>query len=442
MLGRFCFFFFLTVSLGWVVPAFPGQIYHVSQQGSDANPGSANQPWQTLQHAADKVNPGDTVNVWGGVYKEAVSFTRSGTRDALITFAAAPGEEVIIQGLRLQPGTSHLRVHGFTIADFKYWGLECAGNNHHLIFSHIKVEGGECGVHLTEGDSGKPPTYGPVSHIILEDSIIRNPQFTAVDCTPGPCRYLTLRRLEISGAGLGGEASYGADGIGIERGSHLIIEECHIHDNGGDGIDLNSRNREGQVPAIIVRRNVVACNRLNGIKVWAGGRVEGNAIWGQGDNPLLVGIFPCRAEIIHNTIAYNMWDKDFGVRNYGATFGHPEESGPPRPAVELILHHNIFAFNTGPAHDGHTGIYMGPGVHLVNEHHNVFFSRADNEIFAAFIGKTGREISRADLINGNWTRATGQGEGDLALDPQFVSSWPNVNLHLRPGSPATGRGAY
>jgi hypothetical protein len=81
--------------------------------------------------------------------------------------------------------------------------------NHHLVFSHHKVEGCECGVHLAEGDAGKPPTYGPVSHIILEDIVIRNPQFTAVDCTPGPCTYLTMRRLEISGAGLRGEPPFG-----------------------------------------------------------------------------------------------------------------------------------------------------------------------------------------------------------------------------------------
>ena len=79
---------------------------------------------------------------------------------------------------------------------------------------------------------------------------------------------------------------------------------------------------------------------------------------------------------------------------------------------------------------------------LVEEHHNVFFSRPDNEIFAAFLGKTGREVSREDLISGAWTRATGQGRGDLALDPKFVSGWPNVNLRLRPGSPAAGHGAY
>jgi hypothetical protein len=442
MLCRFCFILFAALSLGGVLPAFSGQHYYVSPQGNDTHPGSPGEPWRTIQHAADAVNPGDTVTVRAGAYKEAVSFSRSGTQEAPITFAVTPGERATVQGLKLQPGASHLRFQGFTVTGFKYWGVECAGDNHHVVFSRFQVEGGECGVHLTEGESGKPPAHGPVSHIIFEDSVIRNCQFTAVDCTPGPGHHLTLRRLEVSGAGVGGGSSYGADGIGIERGSHLLIEDCHIHDNGGDGIDLNSRDRQGRAPGIIVRRNVVARNRLNGIKVWAGGRVEGNALWGQGENPLLVGIFPCRAEIVHNTVAYNMWDKDFGGRTYAATFGHPEESGPARPAVDLILHHNIFAFNTGPAHGEPTGIYLGPGVRLVEEHHNVFFSRPDNEIFAAFLGQDGREISRKDLVSGAWTRATGQGRGDLAADPRFVAGWPKVDLRLKPGSPAAGRGAY
>jgi len=159
----------------------------------------------------------------------------------------------------------------------------------------------------------------------------------------------------------------------------------------------------------------------------------------------MVGIFHCRAEIINNTVAYNMWAKDFGARNYAATFGYPEPDGssPALPQVDLIMHHNIFAFNTGPAHGGPTGIYLGPGVRLREEHHNLFFSRQDEEIFLAQRGRDeGREISRADIAKGVWARLTGQGKGDLTVNPRFVSGWPQVDVHLKPGSPAQGRGAY
>jgi hypothetical protein len=47
------------------------------------------------------------------------------------------------------------------------------------------------------------------------------------------------------------------------------VEDCYVHDNGGDGIDLNSRDREGYATGVIVGRNRVVRNHLNGIKLWA-----------------------------------------------------------------------------------------------------------------------------------------------------------------------------
>ena len=111
--------------------------------------------------------------------------------------------------------------------------------------------------------------------------------------------------------------------------------------------------------------------------------------------------------------------------------------------MELILHHNIFAFNTGPAQGEPTGTYIGPGVRLVAEHDNVFFSRSAAEIVLVRRGREdGREISRRDIARGVWAKLTGQGKGDLTMNPKFVSGWPKVDLHLKPGSLAEGRGAY
>ncbi|MBW1992805.1 MAG: right-handed parallel beta-helix repeat-containing protein [Deltaproteobacteria bacterium] len=270
--------------------------------------------------------------------------------------------------------------------------------------------------------------------------MIQGPMYAGVDGTPGPCSYLTFRRVEVSGAGQGGEESYAADGISIEKGHYITVEHCYIHDNGGDGIDLNSRDRRGRVPGIVVRRNVVARNHLNGIKLWSGGRMAGNLVWGQGDTPIWMGPYRGRAEIIYNTVAYNMWAREFGERNYAAALGYPEE-GIAKPRLDLVMHHNIFAFNGGPAQGEPTGVYLGPGVRLRAEHHNVFYSAPENEILALFLGRE-REFSRRDLNQGVWAKATGQGKGDLSVNPRFTSGWPRVDLHLQPGSPAVGRGAY
>jgi Right handed beta helix region/Protein of unknown function (DUF1565) len=434
----------LVFSQGSVGSAFAKE-YFLTPQGNDAHPGDKSHPWQTLQHAVTMAQPGDTIFLRAGSYREEVHLNRSGNAKSPITIASAPGEAVTVLSLVVERGVSHLRLKDFAVMGYKNWGIELSGDNHHIHLSGLRIQGGEAGLRLTVGDSGNAPQFGPVSHITIENCQIKDTLYTGVDGTPGPCDHLTIRRVEVSGAGVKGTEFYGADGIGIEKGQHITVEECFIHDNGGDGIDLNSRDRGGRVPGIVVRGNRVARNRLNGVKLWAGGRLERNAIWGQGENPLMVGIFHCQAEIIHNTVAYNMWAKDYGGRNYGATFGYPEPEGvgPARPQVVLTMHHNIFAFNTGPAHGEPTGIYLGPGVHLKEEHDNLFFSRADAEIFLAQQGREeGREISREDIAKGLWARLTGQGKGDLAANPRFVSGWPKVDLHLQSGSPATGRGAY
>jgi len=197
---------------------------------------------------------------------------------------------------------------------------------------------------------------------------------------------------------------------------------------------LNSRDREGHATGVVVRRNRVVRNHLNGIKLWAGGRIENNLVWGQGNSAIWAGTFHSTLEVINNTIAYNMYDPTFGERNWALVVGYPEEIDEPQ--VELLLVNNIFAFNGGPQLGDPTGLYLGSGVQ-VTEHHNLYFSRANEEITAEFLGT---EVSRQDFENGTWTDRTGQGQGSLAVEPLFVSGWPEVDLHLQTGSPAIDAG--
>ena len=409
---------------------------YVATSGDDGNTGTFESPWRTLQHAADVAQAGDIVCVHAGAYSEDVAFSGSGTAEAAITFAAAPGETVTVQGsLTLAPGTSHLQLIGFALQGFPIWGLTLEGDNHHVLLSHLNVAGGEAGVRMTDGNSGEDPQYGAVSDVVLEDSVIRDSAYTAVDCTPGPCDHTTFRRLEISGAGL--EAGFGGDGLGLERGQDVVVEDCYIHDNGGDGIDLNSRDFAGNVTGIVVRRNRVVRNHLQGIKLWSGGRMENNAIWGQGIDPVMLGAHPGTYEVVNNTIAYNMYS-DFAERDYSFVAAYPAEG--PSPAIQLTLVNNIFAFNTGPELGTPTGIYLGEGVQLT-EHHNLYWSRDDGEIEAEFVSGHDPAFTRAEITDGTWTAVTGQGQGNVTTDPVFASGWSEVDLHLQAGSPAVDAGS-
>ncbi len=81
-----------------ITPALATE-YHVSVQGDDTNDGSSSMPLKTISAAAALAQPGDTVTVHEGTYRERITPPRGGESDARrITYQAAPGENVVIKG--------------------------------------------------------------------------------------------------------------------------------------------------------------------------------------------------------------------------------------------------------------------------------------------------------------------------------------------------------
>ena len=84
----------------------PARSYYVSTTGSDAGPGTFDQPFQTIQKAATVMIPGDTTFIRAGVYREAVIPKNSGTPNAAITFMPFNGESVTVSGADVVPASS------------------------------------------------------------------------------------------------------------------------------------------------------------------------------------------------------------------------------------------------------------------------------------------------------------------------------------------------
>ncbi|MDO6709114.1 right-handed parallel beta-helix repeat-containing protein [Aliiglaciecola sp. 2_MG-2023] len=72
--------------------------YYVAKDGNDDNAGTIEEPFKTIQMAADAVIAGDVCFVRSGVYKETVVIKRKGENDLPIRFVAMPGEKVILDG--------------------------------------------------------------------------------------------------------------------------------------------------------------------------------------------------------------------------------------------------------------------------------------------------------------------------------------------------------
>ena len=78
------------------------KVWYVDQQhpwAADDNPGTEEEPFLTIQAAAEVVGPGERVLIKAGIYRELVQPRRGGTgAGGMISYEAAPGASAVISG--------------------------------------------------------------------------------------------------------------------------------------------------------------------------------------------------------------------------------------------------------------------------------------------------------------------------------------------------------
>jgi CSLREA domain-containing protein len=405
----------MIIPTGLLVPhATTENVYYVSPDGDDANPGTFDQPWRTIQHAVDSVGPGDTIWVRGGMYNEGLVIETSGLPGLPITLIGYPGETAILDGNGLE------RRDGIVIGGADYWTFQ------DLVIQDYSLEGergfGFVSWHNSQGITLRYLEFSLVGtpikfhqggeEVLIEDVYGHDYDHTGFDCRPGSCRGFTLRRVTMEGNDMA------MDGFAAEEGVALLVEDCFAEGHVGDGFDFQSDRTT--LRRVISRNNGASNIKLGGLDStlinslsYDSGQI--NLVLGEGGS----------YTVINNTIANRT---SYG---YLATLGGYETSIP----TSIILYNNIF-YNDHPQMGG-TMVYFPDGAILTDDY-NLYYNpyREDDVICADFLDRC---FSGDEINDGTWYAASGNGQHSLYGDPLFVDA-TDRDYHLTAYSPAINTG--
>jgi hypothetical protein len=390
----------------------PRQLY-VAPTGDDANPGSAERPFRTIQKGADAAAAGDTVTITGGVYRERIVLHRSGNYfDRSIHLRAAPDQKVIIDangvpaagggreaGARAifdTNGQDHLRITGLCVQNARGLGFYVVGS------WDVQLE--ECRSCNTTG-----------SGIMVDKS-----------------GKVTVTRCEIERACQGGSE----ESLSVKRSQEVTVSRCHIHHTGHEGVDV----KEGSKNVRILNNDLHHVERQAlYAEAWDSStcdiRFEGNRVhdcmFGMAAGSESGGLL--RDVWFVNNLVYTCKGPGMIVADWGGTrFTHPVQ--------DVYFINNTIYGNGGGGRNGTWGggmVFENTQAQNVVVVNNILSHNGLGQLVTVSGKRPAGLVVRNNLIDGPSEQI---GEDNVIGDAKFVDA-AHGDFHLQPGSPARDAGA-
>jgi parallel beta-helix repeat protein len=280
----------------------------VATDGDNANPGSAESPFQTLQRGARALGAGDTLIVQGGTYDEGLNHVvPSGTSwSQPVTVQAAPGETVVLQApartdtlVYFEDNSQYIILDGFIL-----------DANHLATWAFI---------------------IGAASHIRVENCEMKNARDSGMLVYGHSHEFSNLDVHDNGASGL-------EHGLYLQ-GAQTRVESSRFYNHRGYGIHAYGSGIDDN----IFDSNLIYDNTSGGMWVGTGVRntVSNNTIWDNGYGLILVS----PDSTVDNNTIYNNYgtpgDRGIGIVLLGSDEG-----------VEIT--HNTIYGNAGGAIAGVT----------------------------------------------------------------------------------------
>lgn len=375
--------------------------YYVSGKGNDKNSGrTTSSAFRTIQRAADLTNPGDTVLIMDGVYKNAyptgtvVDIKRSGRAKAWIRYKAYPGHRPKLQhngwhGIWISNGASYIEING----------LEVAGNNGNMT-----------------------RRYG-VSQKYNQSNPLTNGNCISIDGTQnGHTHHIRILNNKVHDCGGGGISATESDYVTIENNE--VFNNAWYSVYGCSGISLlnNWNSDNNQNYKMFVTRNRVYNNQM--LVPWMrNGKIQdGNGIIIDRAMNKQKGsrLSPYRGRTL---IADNITYKNGG----GGIHTFQSEN------IDIVYNTSYLNNQSPEIAYGQISVNDSNNINVLN---NILYSERGKPIN----GRWGGSNIRFDYnLNANSSSISASGPSDIIADSQFMNA-SDGDFRLKWASPAINSG--
>ena len=383
---------------------------------SNANPGTMDLPWLTIQHAAETLVAGDSVYVRTGIYNEHVYINNEGnTTDGYIVFSGYPNEAPVVDGTGVtesQNGItvdkSYIKLIGLEIRNWNDNGIwvERAG---HIEISNCEIYNVANGIGMVEG----------VHDFVLNRVEMHHFDLYGFDASPygTDCYNGTFNDCI---AHTGRDHNQNVDGFAIGHGTQhdFTFNRCEAYDV-YDGFDVGENEGSGDVNILL--------NRCSSHDCWN----DGYKLTGHGT------LINCLGYNNSNANVGIYWDVNAGSASlYNCTFYDTEVF-------------NVWVENSNDALQMYNCILAGgDNIGLAFDQRNVNTYQGDYNLFqndnadrTITVGYED-EFSLNQIESGAWTTYSGQDANSLvcySAEDIFVDPL-NFDLHLLETSNAINHG--
>lgn len=408
-IGIFCFIAVTTVLLSLNMSPVYAATYYVAMDGDDdANPGTMDHPWRTIQKAASTLAAGDTVYVRAGTYTEHVQALNSGNSGAEITYSNHANETVTIDGTGLDlPEWSglfdvserqYIRVIGFRVINsgptLHNPGIQADTSNHISILNNYTYNTSDSGIML----------WNSTDCIVDGNEVEAACYYMYNECiTVGMSNNVDVRNNHVHHSQ--------KEGICVKDGSHdCRVYGNTVHDTAATGFYVDAQ--------AVYTYNIEVFNNISYDGIEDGFTVA-SEVGGLLENVTL-----------YNNIAYNNGWVGFDISDC-CIETHPMNN------IRLIN-------NTSVANGIDWGggvVVQNPQVQNVLIRNNIASQNLSFQIAVASSLPPGSVQTDHNLIDG-FRAGEDEVYGDDYIEgnPMFINS-AGGDFHIQPGSPAVDRGS-